>query len=79
MELRTLAPHIPGYLGLEDSMAEHLEDVPKGRGLPTIDDMKRWQAAFDAIVPGGNASELVGFRIVDTGDLMAICRRKPSR
>jgi hypothetical protein len=39
--------------------------------------MKRWQAAFDAMVPGGNASELVGFGIADTGELMAICRLKP--
>lgn len=57
-------------------MAEHLEDAPKGHGFPTLDDMKRWQAAFDAMVPGGNASELVGFRVVDTGELMAICRLK---
>jgi hypothetical protein len=57
-------------------MAEHLEEIPKEAGLPTLDDMKRWQAAFDATVPGGNASELVGFRIVETGELMAICRLK---
>jgi hypothetical protein len=57
-------------------MAEYLEDVPEGRGFPTLDDMKRWQAAFAAMLPGGNASELVGFRIVDTGELMAICRLK---
>jgi hypothetical protein len=57
-------------------MAEHLEEIPEGRGFPTLDDIKRWQAAFDALVPGGNNSELLGFRIVDTGELMAICRFK---
>jgi hypothetical protein len=41
--------------------------------------MKRWQAAFDGMVPGGNNSELVGFRIVGTGELMAICRLKGKR
>jgi hypothetical protein len=60
----------------EARMVEHLEDIPKGRGFPTLEEMKRGQAAFDALVPGGNASELVGFKIVDTGELMAICRRK---
>lgn len=57
-------------------MAEYLEDIPVGRGFPTPADMKGWQATFDAMVPGGNASELIGFRIVDTGELMAICRPK---
>jgi hypothetical protein len=50
--------------------------MPKGRGFPTLEEMKRWQAAFDAMVPGGNASELVVFKIVDTGELMATRRRK---
>src|SRR5215468_8227336 len=59
----------------EARMVEHLEDIPKGPGFPTLEEMKGWQAAFDAMVPGGNASELVGFRIVDH-QLVAICRFK---
>lgn len=57
-------------------MAEHFEELPIGKGFPTADDMRRWQKTFDELIPGGNAGELVGFRIADTGELMGVCRLK---
>ena len=57
-------------------MAEHYEELPKGKGFPTTGDMARWQKAFDDLVPGGNAGELIGFRVADTGEVMGICRLK---
>ena len=57
-------------------MAEHYEELPAGKGFPTPEDMERWQIAFDELIPGGNASELIGFMRTDDGHLMGICRLK---
>lgn len=58
-------------------MVEHYELLPEEKGFPTVEDMRRWQKAFEDMVPGGNAGELLGFRLADTGELMGICRLKP--
>ena len=55
-------------------MAEHYEELPERKGFPTSEDMLRWQAAFGNLIPGGNASELIGFRAAKTGEVMAVCR-----
>ena len=57
-------------------MVEHYEQLPEDKGFPTIDDMVRWQKAFDDLVPGGNAGKLIGFRVAHTGEVMGICRLK---
>ena len=57
-------------------MVEHYEQLPEGRGFPTPGDMARWQKTFDDLVPGGNAGNLIGFRVADTGEIMGICRLK---
>ena len=57
-------------------MVEHYEQLPEGKGFPTPEDMARWRKAFDDLVPGGNAGELIGLRVADTGEVMGICRLK---
>ena len=57
-------------------MVEHYEQLPAGRGFPSCEDMLRWQRAFDELVPAGNAGELIGFRVAETGEVLGICRLK---
>jgi transcriptional regulator with XRE-family HTH domain len=40
------------------------------------DAFRALQEDFDATVPGGNSAELVGLRVVETGEVMGICRLK---
>ena len=57
-------------------MADHYQQLPDNAGFPTADDMKRWQKTFDDLIPGGNAAELVGFKMTDDGHLMGVCKLK---
>ena len=57
-------------------MGEYYEELPKEKGFPTASDMASWRRAFDALVPGGNTAELIGFRMADTGEVMGMCRSK---
>lgn len=51
-------------------MSEHLQEVPEGIG-PSAGDMARWRAEFDKS-QGADGFRLVGFRQVNTGEIMAI-------
>ena len=51
-------------------MSDHLQELPDGLG-PTPADMERWRIAFDK-AKGADGFELVGFRQVQTGEIMGI-------
>ncbi|HET7881512.1 MAG TPA: hypothetical protein VFL55_11550 [Acetobacteraceae bacterium] len=58
------------------STIEHNEDLPAIPGLPTARDMLRWCELIQPHV--GTSHEVVGFRLVESGKVMAIVARKTS-
>jgi hypothetical protein len=55
---------------------EHNQDLPALRGLPTARDMLRWCEMIQPHV--GTSHEVVGFRLIESGKVMAIVARKTS-
>lgn len=70
---RGQAPIEPRTEHLVNRMREFMVDLrelePEAHGA--FDALRR---SFDATVPDGNSAELVGLRIVETGEVMGICR-----
>ena len=57
-------------------MAEYCVQLPDDKRFPTVEDMHGWQKAYDELIPSDRKNELIGFKIVETGQLMGVCRGK---
>ena len=57
-------------------MREHFQALPADHGFPTAEDMRRWRAAFEDLVPSGNPAELIGFMRARDGEMIGVCRFK---
>lgn len=72
---RGQAPIEPRTEHMVNRMREFMVDL-HGLGSAAQKLINELSQSFDATVPGGNSAELVGLRVVETGEVMGICRLK---
>lgn len=70
---RGQAPIEPRTEHLTNRMREFMVDL-RDLELEARNSVVALRKSFDATVPGGNSAELVGLRLVETGEVMGICR-----